>query len=45
MKELIAGVILVVILFGIAIWWNIYAFQDCKKVGHSTLYCLGRIGK
>lgn len=39
------GILIVLILLGLSLWWQIYAFNDCKKVGHSTLYCLGRIGK
>ena len=38
-------VIAVICLICLSVWWNIYAYQDCKKVGHSTLYCIGRIGK
>ena len=47
-KDLLSLVLMVVFFMGIiwtAIGWNIYAFKDCKKVGHSTLYCIGRIGK
>jgi hypothetical protein len=22
------------------IYWEVYKFQDCKKVGHTTAYCL-----
>lgn len=25
------------------IWWEWYKFQDCKAVGHATLYCLGKM--
>ena len=48
MKDTITYFIIILILIGvlsIPIAWNIYAFKDCKKVGHSTLYCIGRIGK
>lgn len=26
-------------------WLNIYMYEDCKKVGHTTFYCVMRIGK
>lgn len=25
-------------------WWEIYKYHDCKKVGHSGLYCVVKIG-
>jgi hypothetical protein len=33
-----------VALIGGGIWWKTYAYHDCKHVGHSTLYCIVRIG-
>ena len=26
------------------VWWQVYKFNDCKMVGHSTLYCIAKIG-
>jgi len=23
---------------GLTIWWQVYKYQDCKRVGHSTVY-------
>lgn len=23
-----------------AIVWEVYKYKDCKKVGHSTIYCI-----
>jgi hypothetical protein len=37
--------LLIVGIFGLAIWWQVYKFHDCKKVGHSTLYCVMDFGK
>ena len=37
---LVAGVLLLLaLIFG----WEVYAFRDCRKVGHSFWYCVGRI--
>jgi len=38
------GIIFFIILLSISIWWKIYKYHDCKKVGHSTLYCVLDIG-
>lgn len=27
------------------IWWNVYAYRDCRNVGHTKFYCVMRIGK
>ncbi len=43
--KVIGMVLGVILLFGVGCAWQIYAFKDCKKVGHSTLYCIGKIGK
>lgn len=32
-----------VLLLLLTIWWSSYKYQDCLKVGHSTLYCIGRM--
>lgn len=24
----------------VAIWWQVYAYNDCLKVGHSKAYCI-----
>jgi hypothetical protein len=37
-------VLVVLAALAIGIAWQVYAFRDCKKVGHSTLYCLVRGG-
>ena len=41
----IGVLVLIVALLGVAIWWEVYKYQDCKMVGHSTLYCIGKLGK
>ena len=41
--EKIGVLITVLILFlaiALAIKWEIYKYNDCKKVGHSTVYCV-----
>lgn len=43
--KMIVFLLTIVLMIGSAIWWEIYKFQDCKKVGHSTLYCLFSSGK
>lgn len=25
------------------VWWEWYKFQDCQSVGHSMLYCVGKV--
>jgi len=25
---------------GLSLWWVIYKYHDCIKVGHSTTYCV-----
>lgn len=37
-------VVILVIFFGLALAWEVYAFRDCRRVGHSLFYCIGRIG-
>lgn len=45
MKTIIMYIAIAVVIFGLTIWWQIYRYQDCKKVGHSTFYCVMNIGK
>lgn len=28
---------------GALVWWEWYKFTDCQAVGHSILYCVGKI--
>ena len=30
----------IVIFFGLAFWWRIYKYHDCRRVGHATMYCI-----
>ncbi len=41
----IGAAILIVVLFSLGIWWQIYRFHDCRKVGHSLTYCILTVGK
>ena len=43
--KLVSAIVFAVIVLSFAVWWNIYAYQDCKAVGHSTFYCVMRIGR
>ena len=45
MKSLAAYALTIGALIALAAWWGVYKFHDCKKVGHSTLYCMLDIGK
>lgn len=41
----VSGVILIfIVLIGLAIWWNIFRYKECVKVGHSKTYCILNIG-
>jgi len=40
-----AAVLFVMALIGFQCWWVRYKYQDCKRVGHSTLYCVLDLGK
>ncbi len=42
---IVGYVVIVIIIFGLCGWWEVYRFGDCKKVGHSTFYCIMAIGK
>lgn len=37
--------LLIVLLAGLSIWWQFYAYKDCRLVGHTKIYCVLRIGK
>jgi len=46
-KEIFANLLLIlffVLTMIIAFWYQSYKFEDCKKVGHSTMYCVFDIG-
>ncbi len=45
MKHISILIILIVTILAISIWWQVYRFQDCKRVGHSTVYCILTIGQ
>jgi hypothetical protein len=40
---LVAGAM--ILFFALMIWWQVYRYHDCKMVGHSTIYCIGSIGR
>ena len=42
--EIWISVIVGALLLCVIVWWQVYAFKDCKRVGHTTTYCIGRIG-
>jgi hypothetical protein len=42
-NDIVGNVLIVVIaalIIAGSIWWAQYRYNDCKKVGHSTAYCL-----
>lgn len=43
--KLTVAILFVVLVLAFSAWWQVYAFMDCKAVGHSILYCVMRIGK
>lgn len=43
--KLIFGSIFVIMIIIIEMWAATYSFDDCIKVGHTTLYCFLRGGK
>lgn len=42
---LIFIIVFFVIFFVIFFVWEKYNYDDCRKVGHSFMYCLMKIGK
>lgn len=32
------AVIILAVIFGV--WWEVYRYLDCRKVGHTVVYCL-----
>jgi len=45
MKQNIAVVAIIVVVLFIGFEIEKYKFTDCKKVGHTTLYCIFNLGK
>lgn len=46
-KKLGNAIIIGLAIIGIivSVWWlSTYKFKDCKKVGHSTFYCIMDMG-
>ncbi len=41
----IAGIVFITFMIGLAIWWQVYRFHDCRRVGHTRTYCIFTIGK
>lgn len=39
------SVLLIFLLTGLSIWWSIYKYKDCRRVGHTTTYCVLDMGK
>jgi hypothetical protein len=40
MKKTLCMLLAVTILVSVACWLEVYLYRDCRRVGHSTLYCL-----
>jgi len=43
--KLIGMLLAVLVVLSIPVGCKVYQFSDCKKVGHSTLYCIIKAGK
>ncbi len=41
----IAIVGLFIMLIAASVWWSIYKYHDCLRVGHSKTYCILDFGK
>jgi hypothetical protein len=37
-------VVVLLAFFGLSVGCSVYKYHDCKKVGHSTLYCVMNLG-
>jgi hypothetical protein len=35
----------IIAFLSLGVWWQVYRWEDCRMVGHSTLYCIMTIGK
>lgn len=40
----LGAIILIIALATFSIWWTVYKYQDCKRVGHTKTYCILDIG-
>ncbi len=45
MKASIAMVVLIGGLMVFTIWWQVYKYKDCRRVGHTKTYCMLDTGK
>lgn len=44
MRRLVNAIVIVVaaaVILTLLLWWPIYKYNDCRRVGHSVLYCVG----
>lgn len=39
MRDL-AVVLAVLVVLALGVWWQVYKYNECKVVGHSTFYCI-----
>lgn len=44
-KMILPIILIFIFLIGLGFFIEIYKYQDCKKVGHSSLYCFLNAGK
>jgi len=42
--QIIAAIVVFGAVLAGTIWWQVYQFHDCRRVGHSLLYCIGKLG-
>ena len=48
MKSLVqfaVGVLVIGLMLALLFWWPVYKYHDCRRVGHSRLYCIMDFGK
>ena len=36
----LAMLALAALLIGLMVWWQVFRWHECRKVGHSRLYCI-----
>lgn len=45
MRRLLMYATIAIACLPLAIWWQFYAYGDCRAVGHTQIYCILRIGR
>jgi uncharacterized membrane protein len=45
MKAIFWTILVVLVVIGFAVAWRVFEYRECRKVGHSCLYCVTHIGR